>query len=261
MKILILSLSFIFLAPNLFAVSEVNVCGDGSEWPPYFYYVREGKTKTKKLDGFTPALLKRIFSKNEINIKFDLPPWSRCLREVEKNGAYQIATDSSFSEERNKKYLMSNSFYEISPRFFYLESSFPNGLPDISSVEKFLKLGNICGLQGYNYVGFYNGLKNENIDMGAKTYKNVITKTLKNRCIGFLARYEVVKGFEKLGDDLLKGKGIKSIDLPGTKKEKFYMLISRKYPDHKNLKAVIDEGVERLKKSGELTKILQTYIK
>lgn len=240
----------------------INFCGDGSEWPPYIYHERDASgRKTGKIVGYTQELISAILSKKKIKATFDLPPWSRCLSESKKGGAYHVAVDSSYSKKRDNEYILSKEYYSISPRIFYLKSKYPNGLKTKKQVQDLIKKGSVCGLQGYNYVGFFKGLSNEQIDRGSKDHKSVISKTKKGRCSAFLARYEIVNGFKNLGNDLLSGTGITSSQLPGVQKEKFYLLISREIGFGNELKKAMDSGIAEMKRNGKMAKLLKKYVR
>ncbi len=239
---------------------KLNICGDGAEWPPYIYWERsKNGAKTGKISGYTVDLLKEIFSKKGIEITFHLPPWSRCLAEVERGGRYHIAVDSSFSHERDKKFLLTKHYYEITPKLFYSSKHYPSGFPDFSNSEELLKIGNICGLQGYNYVGFLKGLENSRLDMGAKDFNAVTAKTKAGFCQAFLARSEVIKGFKKIGSDFSIGKAFLSKRLPNSRREKFYMLISRKISEADSLKNTIDAGIKTCRSNGCMKNLEKKY--
>lgn len=264
-----ISLLFVGIVTNLALADEsvkgdslkgktIRACGDGAEWPPFHYFKRDGGTITEEVTGYTIDLLKTILSESGINLEVELPPWKRCLSDTE-SGKYQIALDSSFNEKRAKAYLLSAQHYTLTPAFFYLKESYPVGLSIATSADLW-KNGPVCGLVGYNYEGFAPGIKNSNVDRGAKTFKELIHKVKKKRCPTFLARMEILTGFTAIGTNYLKGE-FGYNPLPDGNADPFYLLISRKFEQKYELKDVIDTGIARLRNKGLLQSILKRYVR
>lgn len=235
----------------------IRTCGDGAEWPPFHYFKRDGDDVTKEVTGFTVDLLKEIFDEVGIELEVELRAWKRCLAETAA-GKYQIALDGSFNEERAETYLLSAQHYVLTPGYFFLTESNPQGV----SVEKSADLwsnGSVCGLYGYNYESFGPGINNDNIDRSAKSFEELIKKTKKNRCKTFLARLEILTGFAAIGNDYLGGEFGYSA-LPDGKTDPFYLLISREYEHKHELKDIIDTGIARLRNEGRIQALLNSYV-
>ena len=246
---------------SLLAGQSIRVCGDGGEWPPYAYFTRDAEgNKTDNVEGYTVDVLKAILEENQIGVTFELPAWARCLAKADEGEEYQIALDASYSDERAQKYLLTESYYVITPKIFFAKNTFPDGFPSVSNVDQLFALGNVCGLLSYNYEGFSKGIENPNVDRGAKDFSILAEKALRGRCVGFLARYEILVGFSALGQDYLLGGQIADTDLPGAKPDNFYMLISRNYQHSDELKRVIDQGIQDLRESGRLDEFLHKYV-
>ncbi|MGI0118464.1 substrate-binding periplasmic protein [Zooshikella sp. RANM57] len=238
----------------------IHFCGDGAEWPPYTFWKRVNGEKTKEVTGYDVDIITEILSKHKIKAVFFLPPWKRCLLEAEKNTNYQVALSSSYSDERKTRFLFTQSYYSITPKFFYSTKKYPNGPPEISSVKELLSY-KVCGLHSYNYTGFAEGIRNEDINMIAKKFDQVISLTLKNRCDLFLARYEILSGFASIGEDFLSKGDIKAMPIPHGNEDPFYLLISRKFKYAYELKGILDEGFTDLRRSGRMKTILERYVK
>ena len=250
-----------FAQDSSLAGQSIRVCGDGGEWPPYAYFARDTEgNKTTNIEGYTIDVLKAILEENQIGVEFELPAWGRCLAKADEGEEYQIALDASYSDERAQTYLLTDPYYVITPKVFFSKKAFPNGFPSVNTVDELFALGNICGLFSYNYEGFSEGIKNSNVETGAKDFSALAGKTLRGRCSGFLARYEILVGFSALGQDYLLEGQIADTNLPGAKPDDFYMLISRNYQHSEELKLVIDSGIQTLKESGRLDEILKKYV-
>ena len=233
----------------------IHVCGDGAGWPPYTFFRHEKGEKTKEIIGYDIELLNSIFKKHGIKAIFEMPPWNRCVKLAEMGSKYQIALSAAYSKERDTKYLMTRDYYRISPYYFYSRNKYQKDI-DITVKEDFLQY-KVCGLYGYNYMGF--NLPLMKIDRGAKNFDLVIKKTHKGRCDLFIARYEILVGFAQIGVNYLE-RDLGYAPIPGAALEKFFMLISRNYKHASLLKKIIDEGITEMEKSGKLKEIFQTYV-
>tara|TARA_B100000315_G_scaffold132181_1_gene121607 strand:+ start:594 stop:1427 length:834 start_codon:yes stop_codon:yes gene_type:complete len=233
----------------------IHVCGDGAGWPPYTFFKHEKGEKTKEIIGYDIEVLNSIFKKHGINAIFEMPPWNRCVKLAETGIKYQIALSASYSKERDRKFILTRDYYRISPYYFYSRNKYQKDI-DITVKEDFLQY-KVCGLYGYNYMGF--NLPLMKIDRGAKNFDLVIKKTHKGRCDLFIARYEILVGFDQIGVNYLE-RDLGYAPIPGATLEKFYMLISRNYKHANQLKKIIDSGIAEMEKSGKLKKIIEMYI-
>ena len=265
-RLIMLSMVFVSLCPTVYAEGihltgqTIIVCGDGAEWPPYVYFKRDTKgNKTEEITGYSVDMLNIILEEKQIHARIVLVPWKRCLLGAQRGQDYHLVLDASYSVERAREYVMTASHYAMTPKYFYAKKNYPNGFPPIESIAELFNVGEICGLFAYNYEGFADGLSNENIKKGTKTFAAVVKKTLAGGCNAFLARYEALVGFAALGEDYLRGGEIAHRDLPDARPDKYYMLISRKYKYAYELKGIIDEGIDTLRRSGKLDELRGKY--
>ncbi|OOE67489.1 hypothetical protein BZG25_00265 [Salinivibrio sp. ML198] len=230
--------------------SSLKACGDGAGWPPYTF------EKGGQVQGYDVDVLDAIFGKEGVDVSVEMPPWKRCVLQT-KAGNYDIALSASYSEERDKNYLLTDYYYTLQPSYIYSTSQHPNGL-NINSVDDLNGL-RMCGLLGYNYTGF--GVDDSKVRKSAKSFEQLVQKTEAGRCDVFLARYEILAGFKvSQGTDYLAG-GMKAEPIPGNSGDKFHMMISREHPEAMEIKATLDAGFESMRNAGELQSILDTYIK
>lgn len=243
-------------APKL---STIYVCSDEAEWPPYIYYQRNSKgQRTNKIIGFNVDILTKAFKNHNLKAIFILTPWKRCLKEVIK-GRFHIATDATFSNQRNQDYLFSLPLYTQSPKIFYSKKKFPHGLPTFHDAESFFKLGNICGLQGFEYSFFFKNLPQHRIDRRAKNYKALVRKTILGRCVAFLARNESVVASSKIKKNLHLGSEIISMDIPNPINEKFYGLITKNSPHSQLILNIVNSEIKKMRDSEYLNEVLKRY--
>ncbi len=206
--------------------------------------------------GYDLDYLEEIFGPIQANFTFELIPWNRCLHEVETGDAYDMLSSAAFSQERDEKYLVTDSYYTVRPHYFYPKRRFPDGL-EIADIEQFANY-RVCGLHGYSYSIF--GISEKSIDSGTHNFSQLIEKTERGRCDVFLGRYEIFAGFAKTGNNYIVKHSLGTAPMPGIPGDKFHMMVSRNYPHAEALRDTINEGIARLKSSGADRELLAPYL-
>ena len=192
----------------------------------------------------------------QANFTFKLIPWNRCLHEVETGDTYDMVSSAAFSQERDEKYLVTDSYYTVRPHYFYPRQRFPDGL-EIPEIELFANY-RVCGLRGYNYTNF--GISVDAIDVGTHNFTQLIEKTERGRCDVFLGRYEIFAGFAKTGNNYIVKHSLGTAPMPGVPGDKFHMLVSRNFRHAEVLRDALNDGIARLKASGEDQQLLAPYL-
>lgn len=233
----------------------VTFCAEDGEWPPFNFFLRENGVKTTQSVGYDLDVLRAIFIKHDIVARFEIIPWKRCLS-LTKRGEYDAILSASLNPERVASFITSEPYYSITPSYFYLREDYPGGLSFKSVLN--IESKNICGRQGYNYVNF--GFDNRRVQRVAKDHDTLIRMTIARRCKVFLARSEIFFGLTYLGLPTSLHKELAYKKIPNVKPETFHILISRQFKYANELKSIIDNGVDELRRSGELENILKKYI-
>ncbi|WP_235603139.1 substrate-binding periplasmic protein [Piscirickettsia litoralis] len=236
----------------------IRVCDDGAEWPPYTYFLRENGVKTDKVVGFSVDVVNSILEgEYKAKVIYKLPPWKRCLRELAQ-GRYDLAMNSSYNKERAKTYTLTLPYYKVTPSYIFFKGDYPNNDdgPDIKKSSDFSKYI-VCGLRGYNYEDF--NMDVSIINSNASTFKQAFAKLRYKRCNLILARIEILRGFKFLDQDYLTG-AFGYRQNPGSEASQFTMLISKESPYHDQLKSALDQGIQKLKDTGKLKKMLNRYL-
>jgi polar amino acid transport system substrate-binding protein len=236
------------------SVKAIRACDDIQEWPPFIYYKREGGKPTADVVGFTAELIREILAPYDVTLTIDLMPWRRCLREVEKGSQYQILLDASTNADRAERYHISKPYYSISPYYFYSKKQHPDGLP-IKTMDD-LKQYRINGIAGYNYADY--GLKPEDLDAIVNGHEGLIQKLHRGRCDLFPEWYEVMRGFAAVGKPYLEDEDLGYAAVPGAPLTPFYLMFPKNALGLE-LKTVVDEGIEKMTKSGRLAEMLSRY--
>jgi polar amino acid transport system substrate-binding protein len=236
----------------------INICNDDAEWPPYAFLLRDkvDGSKTSRIVGYDLDFLNRVFKKHKLKYSYELTPWKRCLNEVEKGGTHVMLTSAAYSKERDKKYLLTDAYYTVQPHYFYTYSNHPEGL--IIKHRKDFTRYRVCGLRGYNYKNF--GIPLIDLDIGAKTFEQVIKKTKRERCDIFLARFEIFVGFKHVGKNYIRLHNLATEPMPDVPGDKFHIMISRNYPHAEKLRDIINQEIRELRASGEDKVLMSRYI-
>lgn len=239
------------------SLKTVEVCDDAAEWPPFTYFDRlpDGKA-TSRVMGYSVDVLNRILGPIGIQVRVQLLPWVRCLREVDAGTQFQVALNASMSEERKKRFWLTQPYYETTHAYFYSRKAFPTGL-HLRSVAD-LKRYHVCGVHGYNYSAY--GLRDDEVDRGALDFTRVIAKLHVKRCEVGLEKLEPVAGLRRLGHDALADPDLGWAEFPGLPKGEFHMMVSRQHPQGEALRDALDQGIKTLRESGQLQELRRRYL-
>jgi len=236
------------------AGKAIAICDDGAEWPPFTYYERNVGKKTAHIVGFAVDVIDSIASDEHAQTSIALIPWDQCLAKLAK-GEYDMALNASYNDARARYALFSEPYYSLTPSFIFLKGKF-SGAFKMADANQLAKR-KMCGLRGYSYADF--GVDVSLIDADSQDFDAAFQKLRAGRCDVILARIEVLNGFAKVGDNYLT----KDIDYGRIKeanRSEFHMLISKKSTNRDDLRAAINRGIEKLKASGTLKKMLDRYL-
>ena len=234
----------------------IHIADDSAEWPPYTYYKRINGKKSDEIVGFSVDVIRDIFNNNNINFTITFLPWKRALLEVENGKQYQMLLSGSYSRERDKKYYLSKGYYSTTVYYFYSKKHHPDGMVINSTSD--LKKYNIAGLRGYNYESY--GINNHDIYKRLNNYNSLIPFLHANRCDLFLDIIELMSGYSQIGKNYLGDKDLAYAPAEGILPAIFQMMITKNELG-KELKRIIDKGINRLEKSGRLAEMKKKYLK
>tara|TARA_Y100001960_G_C14780447_1_gene886291 strand:+ start:995 stop:1735 length:741 start_codon:yes stop_codon:yes gene_type:complete len=230
--ILLISTVFPAFAHINGAESHLHVCGDAIDWPPYTY-IDGNEVKGEDID-----ILGDLLPKLGYSFDITMTSWTRCLRGT-KTGDFQLAVSASFNTEREKHYLYTTWYYEITPYYVYSSKRFPQGLTinEVSDLEQY----KVCGIHGYNYSDF----QLNNVDQYTVNTFESITELKKQHCDVFLSWDEILSGIKRVwGIDYIQG-NIVAKPIPNMQKHKFYMLISKQFPQAQALQTALNDALSK----------------
>ena len=238
--------------------SQIAICYESNlDWPPYEYYQRVNEVKTETLAGFSVDVLEAIFAEHGLRYAFVFYPWKRCLAYLATGEGVQMVLPTSVNDERERKYLVSDSVYTVTPSYFYRRERYPAGL-SVDKASELLQHGRVCGRLGYNYHNF--GIDSTRMDTGAKDFDALMRKLNSGHCDIILERYEIVAGLKLIGKSYLSS-DIAYAPIPGSTGESFHYLISKHYRYGQELLRVLNTGIAKLRRDGKLKEMLQKQLK
>lgn len=239
-------------------LTTVQVCDDVNEWPPFtFVQPASSEGSRAQVVGYAVDVLERILKPLGVVVRIELLPWLRCLREVESGKDFVMALNASYSEERARRFLLTEPYYDTTHAYFYSRRRYPQG-PAIAGLQDLGKF-QLCGVHGYNYTAY--GLRDEQVDRGALDFSRVIAKLLADRCEIGIEKLEVVQAARYRGQRLLSDPAIAYAAIPGMPKGEFHMIVSRQHPQGQALVDVLNRGVKTLRARGELDAIRKRYLR
>jgi polar amino acid transport system substrate-binding protein len=245
-----LGLLLAFAAPAQAALPQtLRVCGDVNEFPPLSYHQRVDGKKSRTVAGFDVEVLEYIFAGSGHKLDVDLVPWARCLL-MAKRGQFDIVMDGIKTPERERDFLHASSHYALTPILFYLKGE-PK--PVLDTVQD-LAQQRICSQADYNYASY--GVPDAMITNRARSIDDAAAMLKLGRCSILLQEVEVLQAHARLGGiDLMNHPDFEKIKADWMKPIDFYFMVARTNPHRKELLDVLDRGIARMRRNGELERV------
>lgn len=230
------------------------VLGMEDSWAPY---ARPDGT------GMAPELLKAAFSAVGVDVTFNVKPYARILEEVESGallGGFNVARQPS-TEER---FLFGKENLFIAESHFFVKKGTQmkkKGTQDPAEKPEDLGSGERVGLiNGYEYGEAVE--KNQNIVISkVNTQKQNLDKLLAP-----IPRLDTVVYFDKEANELFRDEIAKGHMKEGDVVQAFasspsiiHVAFSRKHPSAHEYAHLLDEGLKKIRASGEYQKIVDKY--
>lgn len=244
----LLTLLFLF---TLAVRAETKVTFVEDPFPPYTI----GKAGQKPTGGIAVKVIEKIFEQlPEAEPEFILLPWKRALAQVEQ-GNIDALMHLLKTEEREKKYIFTDSIYTSYSVVFYSKQSYPDGI-SWDTLED-LKQYKICINDGY---AIHDMLKKKNDTNSTQKY-TIYPVTEKADCFKQLdqRRADIHIGNKANVIAFLKTKEMMSnygITNKPVYNRKVYIAFSKKSSQQK-LIPKINKIISRLKMNGTIHKLIQ----
>lgn len=250
-------LTVLFITTPAFAKlpKVIPICDIGAELPAYAYFRRVNGKITTEVTGFSVRYIEQILGAKGIESKVDLIPWKRCQAMVTK-GDYAMLLNGSIKPELEKNYFISKTYYKVKDVYFYSKLK---PTPKIKSANDLRKL-NMCGQAGFNYVNF--GVRNEEVDTGAKSFPQVMDKLKAGHCDVVLGRLEYAADYLfTSGVDYTDDKNFGWGELKGMAPLEIHIMVSRELSYSKELIEIINRGIDNMNQSKNVNKLKQEFLK
>lgn len=199
--------------------------------------------------GFFAEIVKEAFATENYTLKIEFVPWNRALEYGEK-GLYDGILGALYSEERDRKFLFSDSVYKYGLVLYTNKDK-------IKSKEEFLqmkglKLGQV---KGYYYPIDKKFVESYNV-IESSSLKNNLNALINNR-VDFIIESSPVIDNLLLNEFKDKANQLEEIDVFSEKD--FFIMISKKIKDSNVIREDFNRGLEEIKKNGTYDKILKKY--
>ncbi len=234
----------------------IHICDDDAQWPPYTFYKSQSSPSNKEIIGYSIDIIQEIFKQTQIQYIVSLLPWKRCLAEVNQGEHYQMALNASFSQLRQRTYLLSKPYYSTQKHYYYSRTKYPKGLV-INNIEQ-LKNYTLGGILGHSFESY--GLDNKTISHRTNGYVELIGMLHAGRIDVFLGEHEIISGQANINPKINLKAPLGFSILKEQKVNDFYILISRNFKYAEELKGILDKGIENSQRSGLSQRLLNKYI-
>jgi polar amino acid transport system substrate-binding protein len=226
----------------------------GDVWPPYVMDPGEGK------NGFMVDVAMAALSKYGFEVKFTNEPWTRTLDDLEK-GRTDGVVGIYFSDAAGRKLVIPVEEIGISINKFYVKKDSSWKYSNIKSLEKIV-LG-VIDSYDYGEINPYieaqkklpSAAKKVGIMYGDKGLENNLKKLMIGRITATVEDHLVMNyTSSKMGlqDKIKEAGSVKPLNKVG-------IAFSPGNPMSKDYATALSSGIEKMRASGELKKILDKY--
>lgn len=226
----------------------MTACGEPGAGPPWLYRT---PGQPQQLRGFLVDLWTPLFARLGVQLTVigDLP-FKRCLRAV-ADGQIDFALAAYKDEERARMLAFSAPYKTFTPQVFYRAAK---PLPIKSRAD--LKRWRGCGKNGASYVHY--GLGPQDLDLGARNYRQLIEKLLLGRCDYFVEELETLALLDLGQVDHLATAGLAHAPLPDVPAPAFHV-VAAKGSAAAQLLPRLDDAFAQAQRKGEVARHWQRH--
>ncbi|WP_413463286.1 hypothetical protein [Aeromonas enteropelogenes] len=233
--------------------APVRIClGNGSEWPPYTYWVRHnGVPEPERLTGAAATLVLDALRQNGLSHQIRYLPWARVKQELVdygQNGLCELTWDASYKPELAAHVYYSVPLYHTRLGLFYLKRRFPEA-PDLEMASR----GRMCGLLGYNYAPYGINKKLRRV----KRLQQALDLLARGRCDFLPNSVEPLLSGLSLGI-YQSEPGLTHLRLPNRKG--FYLMVSKGSPRARELITQLDQTLVAFEEEGHTGKVMAKFL-
>ncbi len=216
-----------------------------NDYPPYTSTLEEG-------NQIVTDIVKSAFKSQGIPLEVWIIPWSRGERML-LNGAVFGSIPYFKTDERQQEFIFSDPIIYSKNRFFFHKQKIPNQ-KDLNTLEDFK--GNVMGaVRGYWYVPDF---EKYGLDITYVNSDRAGLKMLLIKRIDYIIVDEIVGHYIVSQEAPNKLHSIGILD-KAESVAAFHLMISKQYPNSKQLTVQFNQGLREIKKNGEYRKLFETY--
>ncbi len=208
--------------------------------------------QTGEISGLVPDIVCAAFHESNVNVVFRFQPWKRGEEKV-ASGEFYGTFPYLRTEQRSEKFEFSDPVINFFPKFFYKKSKFPNGLSwqNLKDLNVYV----IGGVLGYWYEKSFK-------DAGLRV--QYVTTDQQNIGKLMLGRIDLTLMDELVGWRLIRQAFPEQVDAFAVagkpeSSDAFRLMISRSYPNAKELTETFNAGLQIILKNGKYAEILNEY--
>lgn len=244
----LLSISFFLLLFSITSFAEtITIVAD--EWPPY-----NGEPESE-LPGYGIEIAKKVFEEAGHKIEYKIVPWARALKET-KAGKYTALIGATKDEVPD--YIFPDEEFGISENSFFIKKGKDWEFKGVDSLKS-VKIGLIKGYAyGESLDAFFElNKKNSDYVHGKDPLLLNIKKLLAGRIDVIVEDRNVFA--QKLKEMGITDKIVRAKSVKDQTDSRIYIAFTPKNKNSKEYAEIFTKGIRRLKKSGDLQKILDKY--
>jgi len=237
--------------------TQLSVCDEANEWPPYTYYRRIDGQRSQQLTGFTVELLRRVAERRGLQLRIEMLPWKRCLEAV-RHGEILGLLNAIRTPERDRDYLMSAVIYETRLLYLWSKRQHPDGLKLRNQVE--LAALRVGGVHGYSYSQLDAAEQARMVR--APNYASLMQMLHLGRVDVALVNEGVMLGHAALGNrEFGDESAFGHAPLEDRQASRFHLMFTRARPEGAAMQELFNTELALLTKSGELARLRAQFLR
>ncbi|MBI5925387.1 MAG: transporter substrate-binding domain-containing protein [Aquabacterium sp.] len=225
--------------------TEVVTVAAEDDWAPYSS-MRADRTGP---EGLSPALVKAAFKTQDVEVRFQVVPFSRCLHYAEKGTV--VGCFDTTRTETNKDLF----YWHPTPLFQEELGIFARSEVNARDMKQKDLEGQAVGITiGYTYPTDF--MQNPRIKKLSAVSDGNLVKMLVAKRVNYIL-LNTMPGYYRIKQEpALKGQ-IKRVGAIGM--DRFWVSFSRAHPDGKRLSEVFEKGLQAIKANGEYDRMLTAF--
>ena len=228
------------------APSTITIAAE-DDWPPY----SSRKAGTDEIEGFTPDLVREVFKRKGVTVKYEAVPYSRCMSLVKTGKAIACFNTNKNVENTPEYHWHTTALFDEGVSFFALVD-----VPGNNLTTKDLEGSTVGVTTGYAYSPEF--MRNAKIQKFEANSDDHLLKMLIAKRVKF-ALINTLPGLMRIQNDPAYVGKIKAVGLLNV--HGFFLNFSKADPDGKAMADLFEAGLVEFKKSGGYDKLYADFRK